>query len=221
MLEKTNPETSLLSKFSMTHYFPVTVFQIDVAGADALNRNLLDAIYAEQERDQKGIVRSSFEELGGWHSQNYLHRKAEYAGLVERISAASKQLSTELCLSTEHALKIDMMWSIINPPGGSNKAHVHPHSQWSGVYYIQAPAGSGDIEFIDPRIAYVMNQPKFRPDAKKPRECWTSVRYTPTSGRMLIFPSWVYHAVFPNMSQEKGRAGERIIISFNMTQAKI
>jgi len=126
-------------------------------------------------------------------------------------------MSSELSYSANHAMK----WSIINPPGSSNRAHVHPGCMWSGVYYIQAPKGAGDIEFIEPRTAHLMNQPKYRPNAKRPKECWTKVRFTPKPGRMLLFPSWLYHGVDPNMSKEAGRAGHRIIISFNLNQQKI
>jgi hypothetical protein len=37
---------------------------------------------------------------------------------------------------------------------------------------------------------------------------------------MVIFPAWLYHGVDTNMSKEKGRAGDRIIISFNINQVK-
>jgi uncharacterized protein (TIGR02466 family) len=29
------------------------------------------------------------------------------------------------------------MWANINPPGGYNRAHTHPNSLWSGVYYVK------------------------------------------------------------------------------------
>ena len=39
-------------------------------------------------------------------------------------------------------------------------------------------------------------------------------RLKPTPGKMLIFTSWLYHCVDPNLSDEKGKAGHRVIISF-------
>ncbi len=221
MLTKNETDTGLMSSFVMKTYFPTVIFQIEVANADALNTKLLEAIYAERDRDQKGIARSNYEELGGWHSQPDLHKKKEYTELVNHIRVATERMSSELSYSANHAMKIGTMWSIINPPGSSNRAHVHPGCMWSGVYYIQAPKGAGDIEFIEPRTAHLMNQPKYRPNAKRPKECWTKVRFTPKPGRMLLFPSWLYHGVDPNMSKEAGRAGHRIIISFNLNQQKI
>jgi uncharacterized protein (TIGR02466 family) len=112
------------------------------------------------------------------------------------------------------------MWSIINPPGSVNIAHVHPGCMWSGVYYVQTPQGSGNIEFIEPRTVHLMNQPKFENMRKRPKECWTKVNFTPRAGKMIIFPAWLYHAVRPNEAKEKGDLANRVIISFNMSQHK-
>ena len=207
-------------KITKRNYFPTTIFQIDLPTPKALNTRLLGNIYAEQERDLKGISRSNFTELGGWHSHNDLHKSPEYSDLVALIGQSTAQMSDDLGYSAGHAITIGTMWSIINPPGSSNRAHVHPGCLWSGVYYIQAPEGAGNIEFIEPRTAHLMNQPKYLSNAKRQKDNWTKVRFAPTPGRMLIFPSWLYHAVDPNTSRETGKAAQRIIISFNLNQVK-
>lgn len=206
--------------FTKKSYFPTLIFQIDLADPQELNTHLLKAIYRERLRDQKGISRSNIPELGGWHSHNDLHKSAEYAGLVAQIGMATDKLSEELGYSRDHTIKIGTMWSIINPPGGANRAHVHPGCLWSGVYYIQAPEGCGNIEFTEPRTAHLMNQPKFAANAKRPKECWTKIRFKPEPGRMIIFPSWLYHAVDTNLSKEPGDKANRVIISFNLNQVK-
>ena len=208
-------------QFVKRSYFPTTIFQVDLPDPKPLNEHLLETIYSEQERDMKGISRSNFTELGGWHSHNELHKSANYTDLVNLIGAATARLSLDQGYDERYAMKIGTMWSIINPPGSSNRAHVHPGCLWSGVYYIQAPENAGNIEFIEPRTAHLMNQPKFKPNSRRAKENWTKVRFTPTPGRMLIFPSWLYHGVDPNMSKEPGRKGHRIIISFNLNQSKV
>lgn len=107
-----------------------------------------------------------------------------------------------------------------HPQGSYNKAHVHPNSVWSGVYYVQAPEGAGDIEFIDPRTENVMAPLKYAPNRQRPASCWTKVTFTPKAGKLLIFPSWLYHAVSPNLTSAQGDAAERIIISFNLQQVR-
>jgi uncharacterized protein (TIGR02466 family) len=206
--------------FSKKSYFSTLVFQIDLTNPLEMNSHLLETIYRERLRDQKGISRSNIPELGGWHSHNDLHKSADYAELVAQIGLATDRLSEELGYSQNHTIKIGTMWSIINPPGGANRAHVHPGCLWSGVYYIQAPENCGNIEFVEPRTAHLMNQPKYAANAKRPKECWTKIRFTPLPGRMLIFPSWLYHAVDTNLSKEPGEKANRVIVSFNLNQVK-
>ena len=109
-------------------YVPTIVFNISYSKHDALNEYLLELIYAERDWDQKGIVRSNFRGIGGWHSQNNLHMEVAYKPLTDRIKYVGQRVSRELGYHQDKILKIVSMWSIINPPGGANKAHVHPGS---------------------------------------------------------------------------------------------
>lgn len=204
--------------FSQQQYFPTMIFSSICRDADRLNSYLKDLIFAERSKDRKGIVRSNFAGLGGWHSHNNLHNEAAYAPLVDRINQAGQRITNDLGYAENSQLSIGTMWAITNPPGSANKAHIHPNSHWSGVYYVQAPSKCGDIEFTDPRTMHIMQQPKFRVGKKRSRENWTKVQFTPTAGKMLIFPSWLYHGVNPNLTNEKGDAADRIIFSFNLSQ---
>lgn len=208
------------AKVVRTNYFPTMIYQYDIANSEGLNKSLLDLTYAERERDQVGVNKSNTAELGSWHSATNLHKNAAYKPIVKEVDSALSWISRELSYATDQVLKITTMWSIINPPGNGNRAHVHPNSLWSGVYYIQAPDGAGKIEFIDPRVIQIMNQPKYVTKKKRPRDCWTKVNYKPVPGRMILFPAWLYHGVDTNMSKEKGRAGDRVIISFNINQVR-
>jgi uncharacterized protein (TIGR02466 family) len=207
-------------KFKQNEYFPTLVFSIDVNNPEAMNEKLLDAIYADRARD-KGIFRSNVKELGGWHSEINLHRMKEYKAIVAQINAATRRISKKLKYDEDYALRIGSMWSIINPRGSMNIAHVHPGCMWSGVYYVQTPEKAGNIEFIDPRTVYLMNQAKHMQGEKRPRETWSKVNFTPVTGRMIIFPSWLYHSVRPNATTESGDKANRVIISFNINQKKI
>lgn len=212
------PQDISQDSFSGELYFPTIVFSISCSNHVALNEYLLNLIYAEREHDKTGIQRSNYRELGGWHSHNHLYREKAYQPLTDRINQAGQRISKQLGYHPDKHLRITTMWSIINAPGSSNKAHIHPESHWSGVYYVQTPENAGDIEFTDPRTSHVMNQPRFATKQKRSKENWTKVRFTPKAGKMLIFPSWLYHGVDPNMSDKKGAEAERVIISFNMSQ---
>ena len=207
-------------EIKVAHHFPTLVFSLDVPDSEILNAHLLDAIYAERERDRTGVRKSNFPELGSWHSHVKLHKDVTFAGLVQHVDAVSAMMCRELGYHTSYRLRIGTMWSIINPPGSSNRAHIHPGCLWSGVYYVQAPRNAGRIEFIDPRTQNLMTPAEYIPDTKRPRSCWTKVQYKPVAGRMLIFPSWLYHSVDPNRSKAKGKDADRIIVSFNLSQEK-
>ena len=104
------------------------------------------------------------------------------------------------------------MWANINPPGGSNRAHIHPNSLWSGVYYVKAPQNSGQLKIEDPRSVALMTRPKQK-DVPKPDRLLREHHYEPKTGRLIMFPSWLNHCVDPNNSNDI-----RISVSFNFMQ---
>ena len=206
-------------KFVRANYFPTMVYQNDLEDCEALNKSLLELTYAER-KSGVAVNKSNTAALGSWHSHTNLHKSPDYAPLVKEIDTALARISAELSYAKDQVLKVTSMWSIINPPGNGNRAHVHPGSLWSGVYYVQAPENGGKIEFIDPRTVLIMNQPKYEAKRKRPRDCWTKVNYKPVAGRMVLFPGWLYHGVDLNTSKETGPAGDRVIIAFNINQVK-
>ncbi len=208
-------------KTSREFYFPTSLFIRDIVDADQVNEELTTLIRGERAADQKGIQRSNVPALGGWHSKNNLHEQSAYSQITQKILDQGAFISDELGYAKNHRLGIDQMWSIINGPGSFNKAHIHPGSLWSGVYYVQAPANAGDIEFTDPRAENLMTPAKFETQNNRVRECWTKVRFTPKAGKMILFPSWLYHSVDANLTDATGDDAERIIISFNLSQYQV
>jgi len=104
------------------------------------------------------------------------------------------------------------MWANINPPGALNRPHLHPNSHFSGVYYIKAPKNSGQIVFNEPRSGAHMVMPS-RKEGQPPSHLWREVRVDPLEGRIVMFPSWLWHCVEPNESNDI-----RISVSFNFIQ---
>ena len=207
-------------ELSRDDYFPTLVYSARLHDASAMNKEILAAINEEREKDQKGIERSNFRSLGGWHSQNNLHKNPKFKRLTNRTHKLLAGISENLGYDSNTRLEITTMWSIANPPGSSNRAHVHPGALWSGVYYVQAPEGAGQIDFTDPRTVQIMNSPTFIPNKRRKTECWSKVKVKPVPGKILFFPSWLYHSVDPNLAEGDGPESERIIISFNINQKR-
>jgi uncharacterized protein (TIGR02466 family) len=134
----------------------------------------------------------------------------EYAKLVDMLYACQKTIYDQEHLDSKPIL--GNMWANINPPGGMNRAHQHPNSLWSGVYYVKAPKNSGHLKIDDPRSSAAM----VRPNQKKgelPSRLWRETHYEPIAGRCIMFPSWLMHCVDPNQSNDI-----RISVSFNFLQ---
>jgi len=201
-------------------YFPTLIYSATVHDAEAMNKELLAAIREEQVRDARGIERSNYRAMGGWHSHNNLHKEEKFARLTKRIEKMLSGVTEDLGYDKSRELKVTTMWAISNPPLSSNRAHVHPGCLWSGVYYVQAPEGAGQIEFSDPRVVTVMNSPAYIPKQKRKTECWTKVKVKPVAGKMLFFPSWLYHGVDPNLAQGDGPEADRVIIAYNINQVR-
>ncbi len=104
------------------------------------------------------------------------------------------------------------MWANVNPPGGMNRAHQHPNSLWSGVYYVKALPNSGYLKIDDPRSSAAMVRPTQK-KGKLPPRLYRETHYKPKAGRLIMFPSWLVHCVDPNDSNDI-----RISVSFNFLQ---
>ena len=186
-------------------HFPTPIYIADIAHP-TLNQELEKDIIAWSNKD-KGMVRTN---IKGWHSKTDMHQKPEYQKLVNMLYEAQRTIYDQEHLNSEPVL--GNMWANINPPGGMNRAHQHPNSLWSGVYYVKAPKNSGHLRIDDPRSAASMSRPQQK-EGKLPDRLLRETHYEPIAGRLIMFPSWVMHCVDSNESDDI-----RISVSFNFLQ---
>jgi uncharacterized protein (TIGR02466 family) len=182
--------------------FPTPVYIADIKHP-TLNQELEKDIIAWSNQD-KGMVRTN---VKGWHSQTDMHQRPEYQKLVDMLYEAQRTIYNQEHLDSEPVL--GNMWANINPPGGMNRAHQHPNSLWSGVYYIKAPKNCGHLKIDDPAS---MSRPKQK-EGEVPARLYRETHYEPIAGRLIMFPSWLMHCVDPNESNDI-----RISVSFNFLQ---
>ena len=97
-------------------------------------------------------------------------------------------------------------WASIYPQGAWVPSHNHGSSHWSGVYYVKAEPGCGNLIFVDPKEYSLSNEPANTKWRGNNRHIMPAV-----SGKLYMFPGYVKHESEPNMSGE-----ERVIISFNV-----
>jgi len=186
-------------------FFPTPVYIANINDQN-LNQQLERDIIAWSNRD-KGLSRTN---VKGWHSTTNMNELPEYKKLVDILYEAQRIIYEQENLDSEPFL--GNMWANINPPGAMNRAHVHPNSLWSGVYYVKALKNSGHLKVDDPRAAASMSRPRQKSGAQ-PSRLWREAHFEPIAGRLIMFPSWLTHAVDPNESNEI-----RISVSFNFMQ---
>lgn len=199
-------------------YFPTYVYFKDLSRGAELNLALSAEIRSIRSADPEGVVRSNMKQAGSWHSALDLHERAPFKALVAEVLGAARGIAEDLEFDPAWAFIVDNMWAIINPRHGSNRSHIHPRVQLSGVYYVQAPPQCGRICFADPRVQAQILPPRLTETGRTRPHNWSEVAFEPVAGRLILFPSWLVHEVEPNLATIDGEAGERIIVSFNLYQ---
>ena len=186
-------------------HFPTPIYIADIKHP-TLNQELERDIIAWSKQD-KGIVRTNVQ---GWHSTTNMHELPQFKKLVDMLYECQRTVYQQEHYESEPFL--GNMWANINPPGGMNRAHQHPNSLWSGVYYIKAPKNSGHLKIDDPRASAALSRPRQKSNNLPPR-LYRETHYEPIAGRCIMFPSWLMHCVDPNQSNDI-----RISVSFNFLQ---
>ena len=89
-----------------------------------------------------------------------------------------------------------------------NGEHVHG-DVFSGVFYVQAPEGSGKLAIVNPGINRMWKGCELV--SQKNQFTGECIRIEPIEGNIILFPSYIPHSVETNDHDE-----ERISISFNI-----
>ncbi|MGF1538210.1 MAG: TIGR02466 family protein [Elainellaceae cyanobacterium] len=194
------------ARLSREDTFPTPIWKHSVKGAETLNPALREEIFLERSRDERGM---SVSNVSGWHSSDKLHQRPVFrqlfANLNDSIGAIVNELAWDLKQVTPAVISC---WAMVSPKNAYSSFHHHPNSVLSGVYYVQTPENCGDLYFHDPRAGGQILLPPVRKSTP-----WTTgkIRLKPQAGLCVIFPSWFWHGVEPNLSDEI-----RISISFNI-----
>ncbi len=202
-------------EFEARSYFPTPVMVFDVPDGDRLN-GLLGPLILARETAQASVDHSN---LGGWQSTDDFQNWGGDAGakfLGHAIALANR-------LTTDHAGKpAEIEWRInswanVNREGHANEFHTHPGCFWSGCYYVDDGGTAadrslgGEFEIKDPRgVAPAMYAPHLCYNLPGCQSLGASELIFPRAGAMLLFPSWLSHAVRPYRG-----GGTRISVAFN------
>eukprot|EP01051_Picozoa_sp_SAG22_P010138 SAG22_NODE_892_length_6646_cov_21.438369_6_plen_413_part_00 len=179
-----------------------------------------DAFFAAQNRWHSRTGRSVFGEefvpADGWAadagngtragSNDGAHQlalsPASFAELEAIFRQAVREAPAAGCGSGQQSM---LIWASVHghdSPGHGE--HDHPLSSCSGVFYAAAPAGSGALQFEDPRGT----------DGAPPFNKEFEVQ--PRAGRVVLWPGWLRHRVaISSQPRDRGPEHERWRVSFS------
>lgn len=146
--------------------------------------------------------------IAGYQSPNTLHHVAELRPLFEYIC----QIGFKACADLDFIdcdIALTSAWLNVNDSRQCmNSEHVH-EDVFSGVFYLSAPEGSGNLSVANPAINRMWQGCSLTSD--KNQFTGDSIKIEPVEGSIIIFPSYLPHSVETNNHDE-----ERISISFNL-----
>jgi uncharacterized protein (TIGR02466 family) len=131
---------------------------------------------------------------------------------TEILAAARTYLEQTLKLSARR-LVVERAWINIFEPGAQEAQHTHDGSLLSCSYYVDAPDNCGCIEFPDP-IGARRSYRQFTKTVGRDLLTRSQIAVEPRPGRLVMFESWVPHAVQCNKSDSV-----RISIAVNLSEA--
>jgi uncharacterized protein (TIGR02466 family) len=195
--------------------FPTRVYSARLQGAAGatLNSRLLRECRQLRLDDAAGRQWSAKSYPGGYTSYGSAHRmhrlSPTFAALERAVDRHVARFANSLALDlTGRELTMTDCWVNIMPRGTTHGLHLHPLATISGTYYVKTPRGCPGLKLEDPRLERMMAAPPRRARAARENRPW--VELPAEAGSLLLFESWLRHAVPANLTP-----GERISISFN------
>jgi hypothetical protein len=200
-------------------HYPTTVMQRQYQGMDELNSRLFILLKSMQTRFQdtaQNAVKSGLVSTqGGYQTSSSLNLFL----LKEEVIALFRD---ELVLPAVRTYLLEVFgdqaqnfnpwpdgWANLLKAGDWQRPHFHPTQRnvVCGVYYVRLPGNmpepEGNIEFFNPiQVSVNHGFPSTR-------------RILPQEGKLILFPPWYIHYVYPFRS-----VGERCIVAFDIFAQK-
>lgn len=202
-----------------TRHFSTPIITDTLASAEGI-KMLRAIIEKRHSEDPEGMNISN---LGGWHSDT---RMVEWGGeaaraLVYKVMTLADEYSFDSRSEGESRFGwFPEMWANISRKGNANQYHTHPGAYWSAVAYIDdgygmggyRPELGGEIQFSDPRMPMIrMTAPDLRIAESRDSIENNEPMMAAETGKLVMFPSWLSHAVRPYWGDQK-----RISIAINL-----
>ena len=190
----------------MDLYFPTPVWWEQT---DLDNTEMVKLCYELLDVDTDGRKLSN---QGGWQSKDfrpdlYDVMKPLHDKIMDQVDNCIRDYGYHEDYCTP---LMENFWFNINKQGNTNSVHIHDNAFISGVYYVKARPGQGNIN------VYKNHMQDFIIASAAPMQSYTPISasciaFEPTESKLIMFPGWLPHGVDRNTIDE-----DRISVSFNV-----
>lgn len=188
-------------------YFPTPLWWEQTQGLDVLAiEHFCKDLRSHQPEGRK------LSNQGGWQSIDFLGGTFPILkDLENKILTQAHQCVRDYGYAEDRVfVSLGNMWVNINEEGNTNSVHIHDDSFISGVFYVKAQPGQGNINF------YKCFSHDYIVASQAPIDHYTllsasAMSFEPMTGKLILFPGYLPHGV-----ERNNMAEERISISFNV-----
>ena len=186
--------------------FPLTVFHDSVTIDAGYRAELCEAILAMGGQRIQQTPGSSW--TGDTNGHEFLHNDARFAKLFESFSAPIGRYLEMLRIDRDKiTLYYTRSWGTISMNGQATQPHNHIQAHLSLVYYLQKPADSSGISFIENDVPNqfapnLFHESMLQAGVLKEIQQLNArtINLNPGQDELLIFPSKAIHTIAPNRS---------------------
>lgn len=186
--------------------FPLTVFHDSVTIAPDYRAELRDVILEMGGQKIQQTPRSSW--TGDTNGHEFLHNDPRFAKLFARFAEPLARYLEMLRIDRDKiTLYYTRSWGTISVGGQATQPHNHIQAHLSLVYYLQKPADSSGISFIENDVPNqfapnLFHESMLQAGVLKEIQQLNArtINLNPGQDDLLIFPSKAIHAIAPNSS---------------------
>jgi len=183
----------------------VTIFSDSLIISNIINKKLTDTIINilnEKETKAEGVTKSN---KGNGFQTNFINNKFILECISDKVAEC-------LHIYSENAKKdvkvgVTSLWINKNYNKSYNLPHVHPGSNFSGVYYVNTSQKEGKLLFFKDTATCFTNNEKYF----KGTDFNEIYQIQPSNNLFILFPSHLNHMVEPHYDNNP-----RISVSFNI-----
>jgi uncharacterized protein (TIGR02466 family) len=189
--------------------FAVPIWISHIKNFKKMKSGIIKELNEVRKRDPNGAHKSNYV---GYQTEENVNGMPQMKPVYDHIMESMvRKAINDLAMQTSSG-NLDYAWANFNDSMNAfNAPHLHD-GVFSGIFYVSAPEGSGDLVFMNDGHNSIWAGDKLRDKKVNSRAYAPTFVIQPKDGMCIIWASYMRHYVNPNLKQV-----ERISIAFNIT----